>query len=84
MTNDELRQKLKHIGGLLFAVAVDIGNHEDELKALRTRVHELEALTASPPYKKRQRIVTDEQRERQRQRMKEYWAQKNAEKEKNY
>lgn len=75
MSNDELRAKLKHIGGLLFAVAIDVGNYQDEVKTLRERVRELEALTKAPPRKQR----TEEQRERQRQRMKAYWAQRKAE-----
>lgn len=79
MTNQIMKQKLKHIAGLCYGLCLDISDNDTVINELQQKVDELEnekAFVKKRSLSKR----TAEQQEKHRQAMREYHANKRAEK----
>ena len=69
MTTQEIRARLKHCAGLLYAISCDLNNDNDELEQLR---EEVQHYRNGGTYKK-QRKLSPEERERRSQAMRDMW-----------
>ena len=74
MTTQEIRARLKHCAGLLYAISCDLNNDNYELEQLRK---EVEYLRNKVNKKKFQR--TEEDKQKRREIAKRYWEKRRAE-----
>ena len=74
MTSQDIRVRLKHIGGLCYSLAMDIGQQIDETEELKSKVtelaNELAAIKASPDYKRAKQYEAGKRRREKAQRQK--------------